>query len=97
MPRTCTICRHDKREAIDKALVSHRPFRTIARQFGTSRDGALLKAKEVGEVASAGKLLDHAEELRARALGILAKSSSTASGRATEPKLDTDNTAGSPR
>ncbi len=42
---------------------------------------ALLKAKEAGEVASAGKLLDHAEELRTRALGILAKAEAAADHR----------------
>ncbi len=42
MPRTCTICRHDKRSEIDKALLDERPFRAIARQYGPSR-GALAR------------------------------------------------------
>ena len=42
MPRTCTVCTHLKREAIDQALVSGEPFRHIAAQTGTST-GALQR------------------------------------------------------
>ena len=38
MPRTCTVCRHSKRDEIDAALIERRPFRDIARQFGPSKD-----------------------------------------------------------
>lgn len=37
MPRTCTVCRHRRRQEIDSALLVGRPFRNIAKQFGTSR------------------------------------------------------------
>jgi hypothetical protein len=36
MPRTCTICTHAEREAIDRALVARQPLRNIALCFGTS-------------------------------------------------------------
>jgi uncharacterized protein YerC len=36
MPRTCTICIHPARAAIDKALVDGQPYRYIAQHFGTS-------------------------------------------------------------
>jgi hypothetical protein len=36
MPRTCTICRHPEREAIDRALVRSEPYRHIAAQYGVS-------------------------------------------------------------
>ena len=82
MPRTCTICRHSSREAINKALIQHQPFRAIARQYGTSKDAlirhhdnhlpaTLLKAQEADDIAHADALLAHVEELRTRALGIL--------------------------
>jgi hypothetical protein len=37
MPRSCTICTHEEREAIDNALVSRRPFREITELYGTSK------------------------------------------------------------
>jgi hypothetical protein len=36
MPRTCTVCAHQDREAIDKALVTGTPFRDIALRFSVS-------------------------------------------------------------
>jgi hypothetical protein len=36
MPRSCTICVHPERAAIDKALVGGEPFRHIAARFDTS-------------------------------------------------------------
>ena len=36
MPRTCTICRHADRRAIDEALGTPEPYRAIARRFSTS-------------------------------------------------------------
>ncbi len=82
MPRTCTICRHAERAAIDAALVEHRPFRAIARQFDASKDALirhhdnhlpaeLMKAKDAAEVAAADTILDQVQTLRDRALKIL--------------------------
>ena len=82
MPRTCTVCRHPNRTEIDAALVEHRPFRAIARQFDASKDALirhhdnhlpaeLVKAKEAAEVANADSLLDQVTSLRTRAITIL--------------------------
>jgi hypothetical protein len=45
MPRTCTICTHPQRAAIDKALVDGGPYRSIAKHFGASPQ-AVLRHKE---------------------------------------------------
>lgn len=45
MPRTCTVCSHPERQAIDKALVAvANPYRDIARHYALSKD-ALLRHK----------------------------------------------------
>jgi hypothetical protein len=36
MPRSCTICTHPQRTAIETALVAGEAFRTMAKRFGTS-------------------------------------------------------------
>ncbi len=82
MPRTCTICRHPERTEIDAALVEHRPFRTIARQFDASKDALirhhdnhlpaeLVKAKDTAEVAHADAILAQVQELHVRAMKVL--------------------------
>ena len=45
MARTCTICTHPERAAIDKALVAGQPYRSIAQHFAASAD-AVLRHKE---------------------------------------------------
>jgi DNA-directed RNA polymerase subunit RPC12/RpoP len=52
MPRTCTVCRHEKRQEIDRALLVGRPLRNIAEEFGTSRM-ALCRHKAHRPVAEA--------------------------------------------
>ena len=92
MARTCTICRHEKRADIDRALIAHQPFRAIARQYEASKDAlirhhdnhlpaALLKAKDAEEVAQADVLLRQVGELRDRALAILDKAEAAAEYR----------------
>ena len=82
MPRTCTICRHAEREAIDSALVERQPFRHIAaqhkvstsalvRHFDDHLPAALVAAKAAAEVAHADTILDQVQTLRDRALKIL--------------------------
>ncbi len=82
MPRTCTICRHAEREAIDSALVERQPFRHIAaqhkvstsalvRHFDDHLPAALVEAKAAAEVAHADTILDQVQTLRDRALKIL--------------------------
>src|SRR3989442_11375886 len=82
MPRTCTVCRHPERPAINAALVAGEPLRDIAVRFGLSRSAldrhngehlpaTLLRAKDAAEVAHADDLLGQVRGLGARALAIL--------------------------
>jgi hypothetical protein len=81
MPRTCTVCTHPDRPAIDAALVSGTPYRNIAERHGVSvgalfrhRDhlsAALLHAKDVEQVAQADDLLAQVRDLQRRTLRIL--------------------------
>ena len=83
MPRTCTVCTHPDRPAIDQALVNHRPFRDIARHFGVSKDAALrhhdehlpaalAKAQEAEDVAHAIDVLGQLKAINAATLAVLA-------------------------
>ena len=45
MPRTCTVCVHPQRAAIDEALVAGQPYRSVAEHFGASAP-AVLRHKE---------------------------------------------------
>ena len=87
MPRTCTICRHDRLAAIDKALVNRRPFRDIANRYKLTKSSLLrhhddhlpaklVRAKRAAEAVEADALLDQVLDLKDNALGIL----STAEG-----------------
>lgn len=82
MPRTCTVCTHAEREAIDAALVAGEPYRGIAQRYAASPDAVfrhrsdhvpatLAQAAEAWEVARADTLLDQLTELRgdARRIG----------------------------
>jgi hypothetical protein len=84
MPRTCTVCTHPDRGAIDAALVAGEPYRSIARRCGVSAPAtyrhqqehipvALSKAKEAAVVAHADGLLEQVRDLQGKALGILGK------------------------
>jgi hypothetical protein len=77
MPRSCTICTHRERPAIDEALVAGEPFRNIAERFGTSLAALvrhktdhlpphLAKAKEAKEVAQADSLTAELKRIMAR-------------------------------
>jgi hypothetical protein len=84
MPRVCTICSHPKRPAIDAALVSGTPNRSIAAQYHLTEQAvrrhkadhlpaALAQAQAAEEVSAADKLLAEVERLHQLALSILAK------------------------
>jgi hypothetical protein len=84
MPRTCTVCSHAEREAINAALVANEPLRTIADHWSVSKTAlirhkaehlpaALVKAEQAREVAEAGTLLDQVRGLQVRALSLLSK------------------------
>ncbi len=82
MPRTCTVCGHPQRPAIDRALVEGLPFRHIASRFDTSTaalqrhkadhlPGHVAKAQEAAQVADADDLLKQLKALRNKAISIL--------------------------
>jgi hypothetical protein len=82
MAMTCTICNGPNKEAIDKALLAGTPYRHIASQYGTSTGAlqrhkkdhlphALIKAKEVQEIAHGDALVAQMADLNRRTLRIL--------------------------
>ena len=82
MARTCTVCRHPDRPAIDMMLVNHRPFRDIAGRFNVSKSAvlrhhddhlpeALTQAKAASETANADDLLAQVRALRSKAMSLL--------------------------
>ncbi len=84
MPRTCTICTHPERPAIDAALVAGTANRRIAAQHAVSEQAVrrhqaehvpakLAKAQEAREVAQADDLLRDVRVLRGKAVALLLK------------------------
>jgi len=83
MARPCSICNHDSREAIDKALIEGRSLSGIVAEYSgitktslfrhkeSHLPALLTKAKEVVEVAQADNLLTQMRGLQARTLNIL--------------------------
>jgi hypothetical protein len=81
MPRTCTICTHEQRQEIDRALVAGEAFRHIAARYDTSTgalqrhkehlSGKLVKAAERREERHADSLVDQLETLLSRAKALL--------------------------
>jgi hypothetical protein len=84
MPRSCNICTHPVREAIDEALVGGASNRSAAslydvseaavrRHKGNHLPAKLVMAKAAEEVAEADSLLERVRDLQYKALGILNK------------------------
>jgi hypothetical protein len=84
MPRSCTICAHAQREAIDAALVAGQPLRDMSALFRVSEDAlarhktrhlpaALALAQGAQEAAHGDDLLAQVRVLQGKALEILAK------------------------
>jgi hypothetical protein len=82
MPRSCTVCEHPEREAIDRALVGDASNRSIASLYDVSEAAVrrhksnhlpakLVMAQQAEEVAEADELLDQVRDLQARTLAIL--------------------------
>ena len=82
MPRTCTICEHPEREAIDRALVGETSNLSVSSLFGVSESAVrrhkanhlpakLVMAAKAEEVAQADNLLEQVRGLQARTLAIL--------------------------
>jgi hypothetical protein len=74
--RTCTVCNHPERAAIDAALVDGTSLRTIAGHFGTNKSAldrhrkhlapALTLAKQATVVTEATSLLSRVERIMSR-------------------------------
>ena len=84
MPRTCTICAHKKRAAIEKAILAGESFRNIASRYGTTTGSlfrhksghltqAVVKANGAAEAAHGDDLLAKVVQLEADARRIGAK------------------------
>lgn len=82
MSRTCTVCSHPDRDAIDAALVSNEPYRHIAARTGTSttalqrhRDGhipvALAEATQARAILAGDDLLDRLTSYESRIARVL--------------------------
>ena len=73
MPRTCTVCRHPERGAIDCALAALTPLRVIAGRYGLTRsavgrhfDDHLPAQVRAAQAAQAeGQALDVLQQLKA--------------------------------
>ena len=85
MTRRCTVCDHPDRSSIDSALVAGASYRVISGRFPGSSISALQRhaqnhvpatlaqARQAQEVARGDDLLAQVEELKDRAMGVLAK------------------------
>lgn len=82
MPRTCTLCEHPEREAIDRALVGDASNRSVASLYDVSEAAVrrhkanhlpakLVMATKAEEVAEADDLLEQARGLQTRTLAVL--------------------------
>jgi hypothetical protein len=84
VPRSCTICEHPDREAIDRSLVGDSSNLSVSSLFGVSESAVrrhkanhlpakLVMAQAAEEVARADDLLQQVRDLQGRALAILGK------------------------
>jgi hypothetical protein len=87
----CTICRHERCDAINRALVAGRPHRAIAADFGVSDDvitrhnaahlpATMVKAQESEDVAHALDVVRQLKAINGASLQILNKARQTGNG-----------------
>src|SRR5215208_4827709 len=92
MPRSCTICRHADRDAIEDAFIAGAPKRRIASHYGVSERAVrhhtrehlpalLALARDAERAARADSLLDRIEVLQCRTLAILEATEETGDHR----------------
>ena len=92
MPRSCSVCEHPEREAIDKALVAGEANTRLSSVFAVSEQALrrhkdkhlpakLVMAQAAEEVAQADDLLGQVRDLQARTLAILEAAESTSQHR----------------
>ena len=84
MPRSCTVCEHPEKDAIDQALVGSASNRSVASIYDVSEAAVrrhkanhlpakLAMAEQAAEVVEADNLLAQVGDLQRRALAILDK------------------------
>jgi hypothetical protein len=94
VPRSCTICEHPDREAIDRSLVGDSSNLSVSSLFGVSESAVrrhkanhlpakLVMAQAAEEVAQADDLLQQVRDLQSRALAILGKAEAAGELRTT--------------
>jgi hypothetical protein len=82
VPRSCNVCSHPDKEAIDEALVGGVAFPALVAKYRVSKDSLsrhkanhlpakLMIAQAAEEVAVADDLLDQVRDIQARTLAIL--------------------------
>jgi transposase-like protein len=82
MARTCTVCTHEERPAIDHALAAGRSYRDIAGRFSVSRSAldrhnadhlspAVQKAQQTADAAHALDIVQQLREINAVSLDIM--------------------------
>jgi hypothetical protein len=82
VPRSCTVCEHPEREAIDHALVGDSSNLSVSSLFGVSESAvrrhkanhlpaALAKAQDAEEASRADDLLRQVRALQSKTLSIL--------------------------
>ena len=88
MPRSCTVCAHDERDAIEDAFIAGQAKRRIAAQHGVTEQALrrhlrehlptlLALARDAERAARADTLLDRIEALQSRTEEALAKAESS--------------------
>jgi hypothetical protein len=93
MPRSCTICGHTDRDAIEDAFIAGTPKRRIASHYGVSERAVryhlrehlpalLALARDAERASRADSLLDRIEALQSRTLAILEATEETHDHRA---------------
>jgi hypothetical protein len=82
VPRACTVCSHEERDAIEDAFIAGVPKRRIATQYGVGEKAVrhhirehlpalLTLARDAERASRADSLLDRIEALQSRPLAIL--------------------------
>jgi hypothetical protein len=51
MPRKCSICVHEQRSEIERSVVAGGSYRTVAKQFGVSRDAVVRHRRHLTAAA----------------------------------------------
>jgi hypothetical protein len=84
MPQICSICRHEKRDEIEKAIFGGEPLRKIAKHYGASPAAvfrhkrahlstALLQSKRAADEIKANTLFDRLRAINRETEAILAQ------------------------